>query len=72
MAATYCLDKWPSLRLWDEETTALVSKRIARIAAVRVSRFSCRRHGHAHCQGGRSGKGFYGHGLFDTLDAVTR
>jgi subtilisin family serine protease len=26
----------------------------------------------AHCQGGRSGKGFYGHGLVDALDAVTR
>jgi subtilisin family serine protease len=26
----------------------------------------------AHCQGGRSGQGFYGHGLVDALDAVTR
>lgn len=26
----------------------------------------------AHCEGGRSGKGFYGHGLIDALDAVTR
>jgi subtilisin family serine protease len=26
----------------------------------------------AHCEGGRSGKGFYGHGLVDALDAVTR
>jgi subtilisin family serine protease len=26
----------------------------------------------AHCEGGRSGRGFYGHGLVDALDAVTR
>jgi hypothetical protein len=26
----------------------------------------------ATCQGGRSGKGFYGAGLIDALDAVTR
>ena len=26
----------------------------------------------AHCEGGRSGKGFYGAGLVDALDAVTR
>lgn len=26
----------------------------------------------AHCRGGRSGQGFYGHGLVDALDVVTR
>ena len=26
----------------------------------------------AHCEGGRSGRGFYGHGQVDALDAVTR
>ncbi|MGH3880269.1 MAG: S8 family peptidase [Actinophytocola sp.] len=26
----------------------------------------------AHCQGARSGRGFFGHGLVDALDAVTR